>query len=59
MSNQNLQSEKWETEIEKRLRKLHGYLKYKNHGFCRKYLSNILIDFFKTGAENTKKRKVR
>ena len=59
MSNQNLQSEKWKTELEERLKKLFEFLKYKNHGFCIKYLSNILSDFFKIGAENTKKRKVR
>ena len=50
-------TEKWKTELEERLRKLSGFLKYKNHGFCRKYLSNILRDFFKTGAVNIKKTK--
>jgi len=59
MSNQKLQSEEWKIELEERLKKLFGLLKYKNHGFCRKYLSNILNDFFKTGALNTKKRKVK
>lgn len=50
-------TEKWEIELEKRLRKLLEYLKYKNHGFCRNYLSNILKDFFKTGALNIEKNK--
>ena len=40
-------TEKSETELEERLRKLSEFLKYKNHGFCRKYLNKILKDFFK------------
>ena len=50
-------TEKSETELEKRLRKLSEFLKYKNHGFCRKYLKDIIKDFFKTGAENIYKKK--
>lgn len=50
-------TKEWEIKLEERLRKLHRFLKYKNHGFCRKYLDNILKDFFKTGAVNTKKKK--
>lgn len=50
-------TKEWEIELEKRLRKLYSYLNYKNHGFCRNYLGNILKDFFKKGADNIKKRK--
>lgn len=39
--------EEWEVELKKRLRKLAEFLKYKNHGFCGKYLDNIIKDFFK------------
>ena len=39
--------EEWESELEKRLKKLTEFLKYKNHGFCRKYLNHIIKDFFK------------
>jgi len=39
--------EEWEVELEKRLKKLAEFLKFKNHGFCRKYLNHIIKDFFK------------
>ena len=42
-----IDTKEWKTELEERLRKLSGFLKYKNHGFCRKYLNDIIKDFFK------------
>jgi len=51
MSTQKLQSEKWEVELEKRLKKLLEFLKFKNHGFCKNYLKSIIKDFFKNGNE--------
>lgn len=50
-------TENRKTELEKELNKLLGFLKYKNHGFCIKYLKSIIKDFFKTKQENTKKRR--
>ena len=47
MNSQEFQSKKSEIELQKRLRKLLEFLKYKNHGYCIKYLKNILKDFFK------------
>ena len=47
MCNKKFQSEKSETELQKRLENLLEFLKYKNHGFCIKYLKKILKDFFK------------
>ena len=50
-----IDTKEWEAKLEKRLVKLLEFLKYKNHGFCIKYLNNIIKDFFKNKKKILKK----